>query len=313
MGFVMTVDLFYLINQAIFVFMLLSQTGLEQYRGVLLKTLESFIRTCGDNSLRWWMAFGSAIGTVRHHGFIPWDDDIDVFMPRPDYEKLKKLEVPGVRIEYVREGDGDDFPFPYVKFCDGNSTIWERQMYPSVFGVFIDVFPLDEAGEGDSEAFRQRYRRIFHRYKRSQRVYPRGSFLRRLAGLDFRGAFKVAADGLWHSRRLPFYKEAFLACDREAAAKRGGDFIVYGTSSNYRRLLLPRSVFENTVTMKFEGLDVNMAGGYDTMLRLYYGDYMQLPPYTARLSEHYHYFIDLDRRLTLDEAIDLQARRGMKV
>lgn len=287
--------------------MLLSRTEIGQYRRILLGTLREFKRICEENSLQWWMAFGSAIGAARHKGFIPWDDDVDVFMPRADYERLYTLSVPGYKI--IRAGKGEDYPFPYMKFCDGNTTIWERQMYPCVFGVFIDVFPLDEAGEGDAEAVRVRYRKVFGRYKRAQRVYPRGAFMGKIMKLDFRGAFKVVADELWHAQRIDSYREKFLHIDKEVSGRRGENYIVYGTSSDYRGLTLPRNFFEETLPMEFEGMEVNMPVGYDAMLRMYYGDYMVLPPEDKRVSGHYHYFVDLRRGLTLDEAIECMAMR----
>jgi lipopolysaccharide cholinephosphotransferase len=292
--------------------MVLSQTETERYRAILLETLKAFKKVCEDNSLRWWMAFGSAIGTVRHGGFIPWDDDVDVFMPRHDYEKFLKIKVEGYDIVGIRTaGDGEDYPFPYVKFCDGSSTIWERQTYPCVFGVFLDVFPLDETGEaGDAEDFRLRYRAAFHGYKRAQRFYPRGTFLRRLAGGDLRGAVKTAVDSLWYRPRTESLRNAFLEYESQAAQRKGGDLIVYGTSSDYRGMTMPRDRFGETVLMKFEDMEVNMPSGYDAILRAFYGDYMQLPPAPERLSGHYHYFVDLDRRLTLSEAMDRMSLQG---
>ncbi len=292
--------------------MVLSQTETEQYRAILLETLKAFKKVCEDNSLRWWMAFGSAIGAVRHRGFIPWDDDVDVFMPRSDYEKFMKIKVEGYDIVGVRTaGDGEDYPFPYLKFCDASSTIWERQTYPCVFGVFLDVFPLDEAGEdGEAESFRLRYRKAVRRYKRAQRFYPRGTFLRKISRGDLRGAVKTAIDGLWYRPRIESLRTAFMKYESLAAQKRGGDLIVYGTSSDYRGMTMARGLFGDTVRMDFEDMKVNMASGYDAILRAFYGDYMQLPPAPERLSGHYHYFVDLDRRLTLGEIVDKMPLQG---
>ena len=117
---------------------------LPQYDLKLKAVLAAFSEFCAREGLRWFISFGSAIGTVRHGGMIPWDDDIDVYMPREDFRKLLSLPDPeGYEIVHLSRSS-QPLPYTYAKFCDANSTIWEQRKYPCVIGVFIDVFPLED-------------------------------------------------------------------------------------------------------------------------------------------------------------------------
>lgn len=302
----------------------LSRKDIVRYRQILLKTFKAFSDLCDENGLEWYMAFGSAIGTVRHKGFIPWDDDIDVFMPRADYERFIGLKVHGYSIVGPRvEGDPSRYPFPYTKFCDGSSTIWERQLYPCVFGVFIDVFPLDEAfsDSRQTEAFRKAYRLNFRNYRRSLRLYQPGECRRRLRKGDFAGAVKVFLDEFRYLPKSERYMQEYLRLEHMLAQRAvqadgtadGGsarcasdcDYVVYGTNDDYWGVTMPRTWFADTIEMPFEDTKAKMPSGYDEMLRTFYGNYMELPRQEQRISNHFHYFVDLERAMGLDEVTEI--------
>lgn len=104
--------------------------------------LVSFDRFCAANGLRYYLAYGTLLGAVRHHGFIPWDDDIDVSMPRPDYERLRSL-APPEHAHFIFPDDADS-PWPFTKVCDDRTVYDEPWIHPvKGYGVFVDISPLD--------------------------------------------------------------------------------------------------------------------------------------------------------------------------
>ena len=122
-----------------------------------LETLKAFIAFCQANNLKYYAAYGTVLGAARHHGFIPWDDDIDVYMMRDDYDRYLRLMRTNPpkgyeQVEYVHD---KEYYLPFAKFCNAHSTICEWTEYRISFGNYIDVFPLDVVPDDDNE--RQRY------------------------------------------------------------------------------------------------------------------------------------------------------------
>lgn len=108
--------------------------------------MKSFDRLCTDNQLQYFASSGTAIGAIRHKGFIPWDDDIDVYMPRADYNRLMLLRKTLSGSGYAIKDLGDnEYIYAFAKYYDARTTIIETNEFPKcVIGVYIDIFPLDE-------------------------------------------------------------------------------------------------------------------------------------------------------------------------
>ncbi len=189
------------------------------YRTLLLETLTAFSDVCRQAGIRWWLAFGSAIGAVRHGGMIPWDDDVDVMMPRADYERFLRLQVPGYEILSL-SCSADDLPFGYAKFLHRGTTLIEQRRYPRPLGVFIDVFPLDAAGP-DPEAFRCAYRGALRDYVRSFRLHFWDEWCSDLFHGRWHAVFAAVKDLLLYRPRKAALRRRVLALDRRAAEVSG--------------------------------------------------------------------------------------------
>ena len=102
-------------------------------------------RVCREHNIRCYICDGTMLGAVRHGGFIPWDDDIDVCMPRPDYERFMQhaKEWLPERLEAICAENDEDYPFPFGKIQDNTTTLIERMHIDYMGGLYIDVFPID--------------------------------------------------------------------------------------------------------------------------------------------------------------------------
>ena len=127
----------------------LTETELVTWKSIITDVLKEFQKICNRHQLTYYAIGGTAIGAVRHHGIIPWDDDIDVGMPRPDYERF--LEICRTsdlgNYELVSNETHRNYNLPFPKFCNRNTTLVERMDVPCVIGLFIDIFPLDNTSD----------------------------------------------------------------------------------------------------------------------------------------------------------------------
>lgn len=267
---------------------------LPQYDLKLKAVLAAFSALCERKGLRWFISFGSAIGTVRHGGMIPWDDDIDVYMPREDFRKLLSLPDPeGYEIVHLSRSS-QPLPYTYAKFCDANSTIWEQRKYPCVIGVFIDVFPLDEVPAAQAHELRKAYSERLIAYKRGIR---RTSWKQWLHG-SLHDKVATVQDFLYYR---PFCRRSLrrlMSYDARVAALKGDKYILYDNIYPDAKVVYDKLLFAGEPVMAdFDGLKVPLPSGNDAILRQIYGDYMTPPPEDKRVSGHHQYYINLEERV----------------
>ena len=241
----------------------------------ILPILVELDRICRLHGLRYYMIGGTLIGAVRHQGFIPWDDDIDVGMPREDYMKLLSLSG-DLRDQYAIHHHGNDsgYIYPYAKIYDRTTTVTEGLVRPFTRGVWIDVFPLDGA-------YPPGLRRSVH--------IGLIEILKRLIRAKF-GAFysksisKAAA-------RYAYYAVRFFGF----FIPRRLLFLVFDKIS--MRIRFDRSDFMANLSGRYGAREVCATApcGFRVYLAGIYGDYMKLPPPEKRVADHSALHIDLSR------------------
>ncbi len=247
----------------------------QEVRRVQLDVLGAFDDFCQEHALTYALTYGSLLGAVRHQGFIPWDDDVDVMMPRTDFDHLRRH----ARIGAFRVGgaldDSRRWPVPYVKVFDPTTVVTGEGRFEPEVGVNIDVFPLDGFPEGRRPRLRRRWTAGATRLLTWQAIVdrPERSLLRQCAVATARPALE----------RLP--RQALLASVDRGAEPVLGDCA--GILVGSYQWSVPTTALLPVAQLPFEGDLRNVPAEPDTVLRRMYGEhYLSPPPLHARRSHH---------------------------
>lgn len=261
----------------------MEELSFESVRKLQLGALKGFVGACEQHGLRYFLYGGTLLGAVRHAGFIPWDDDVDVAMPRPDYLRLIELQRGGrIGVDNLRllcaEVD-EDYPFPMAKWVDDRTVLIEEGRVGYWSGVGIDVFPIDSVPDlkllsrvyfvwirwllmilyvkgSDRRTGRSRGREVVLRVGRLV-----------LSGLNYRSVVKCIHRSVW--------------------CRYGSTQFVAILSSQYGlKGRVPLGFFEEFELVEFEGTFFRAPAQWDAWLRAIYGDYMKLPARSHQISHH---------------------------
>ncbi len=271
---------------------------MEEQKQLALAILKSIADFCEQKKLRYYLAYGTMLGAIRHKGFIPWDDDIDIMMPREDYNKFL-ADYNGYN-EFYRvcsiEKD-DSYPYTMAKVFDQRTrlrdfTLWKQYSYG---GVFVDIFPIDglplKAEEQDKLFNHQQFLNLLvhgssMKYTFSHHYVDSKDSCAKIKALS-RTVLKFAAITLMH----PLSTEKLVKKVNKDAAK-----YPFGTSTNVsvlidcasgnKREILPREIFENPRLYQFEQYQFKGIANYDFYLTHLFHNYMEMPPVDRRLPHH---------------------------
>lgn len=257
-----------------------------------LEILTYFKEICRKNNLRFYLCGGCLIGALRHKGFIPWDDDVDIFMPRPDYERLarewKKIADTS-RYVYCRTGRKHIYHDAGASIRDINTTfINEHSKNDDICqGIPIEIMPIDGCPDGKIARLQQLFfAMIFSLFNVQRLPDNKGKLIRGLSKfLYFIVPSKQIRYRIWKYAQHQMTRYRWEDCHK-----------VTELIGSLKGMLLehPKRDFEQAVEVDFEGQKMPVMRGYDRYMRLIWGDYMALPPKEQQVAKHSVVYVDLN-------------------
>lgn len=257
---------------------------LDKLRRKGLEILLYFKDICEKNNLKFYFCGGCCIGAIRHKGFIPWDDDVDIFMPREDYEKLAEIweeQADTEKYSYVRTTKDHFTRLQFAMISDNETTFIKTRQWDldTNHGVRIDILPLDGCPNGRFARKMQImwgliYSMFIVREAHSSKgklFEIIGKILLALAITD-KNRYRVAK---FAEKRMSRYK--ISDCEKITELCAWYQYMV----NEY-----PKSAFEEQLYVDFEGYQLPIPVGYDDYLKMAFGDYMKLPPVESQVAKH---------------------------
>lgn len=246
----------------------------EEQKKIQMDLLDSIAEFCDRHGLRYFLGYGTLLGAIRHKGFIPWDDDIDLIMPRPDYAIFCK-EYSGCNGNYqvLYSGNDKDYAVPFAKVHDVRTRYQESYSEINNYGVFVDIFPLDGLGETKQiKKCANVYKIIHYKTIRPNKSNP---------------LLKNIAVSLLNILLFPIPLRRLLKIiERESVRFKFEDsekcYVFTESTPEYLT-----DWFSESIKTKFEDKEYSIPKEYGKILECQYGDYMQLPPEEERINKHH--------------------------
>lgn len=264
---------------------------IEQQKLIALEILKDLWAFCKRNNLRIFLAYGSLIGAIRHKGFIPWDDDIDVLMPREDYEILLNSYPATSRYKLYHNGNNPTYTKAFASLNDIRTCKLEynvRDKFSKDLCINVDIFPLDNMPDSPAEQKKvlslaldrdRKLQCLTSKYKKGRTF---SSTIKKFMGISVMRFFELI-----HIISLQSYLERTIhLIKNNVNSNTGWVACLSNPWINKSKEIVPRELFESKIMVEFEGLEFPAPIGYDKFLKSIYGDYMKLPPVSERVPHH---------------------------
>lgn len=257
-------------------------TSIEELQDIELQILEYVHKVCEEQGYRYYLAYGTLIGAIRHKGFIPWDDDIDIVMPRDDYEKLQKflLENKDENFEVMTYLNNKNYVYPFMKVIDKRTYLVEEDVrLEQNMGVYIDIFPLD--GHEEDKEFRDKMTQLIK--KRQLSCYTFKGIINKNNLINTLIRYVCIFLFYFSSTNRYIKKIDELAKSRKISESKYIDYIVL---KDIKSPNIKREWYNESIDVEFNGKSFKAPKKYHEILTADYGDYMQLPPEEQRITHH---------------------------
>lgn len=263
----------------------LTNDDLSKLKEKELEMLKLFLNICQKHDLQYYVLGGTLLGAVRHQGFIPWDDDIDVGMPRKDYQRFLQMGQHALPEGFFLQTHITDpgFPANFAKLRNDRTTFVEYSMKdcPIHHGIYIDIFPLDFYPEHFSFLFDLKH--LLLKLRITDAFSP--------------GNMKLSARLLRRLSRLlyPSVRCAVLAREQLFRSVSETACLANHCGAWGKKEAMPRSWYAEGALLPFEDLDVLAPKEYDRWLTQVYGDYQKLPPADQQIPHHHIHAFDVNQ------------------
>lgn len=259
-------------------------TDIKEIQSIALGVLVYIDKICKENNIEYSLAGGTALGAVRHGGFIPWDDDIDIVMTRPNYEKFLSVMDNTSSDKYKCLHYGKDFPnyfYRFAKVCDLSTTLEEgKYIHNRELGISVDVFPSDGVDE-------KNIKKVFKKAKyygamlmvSASKKYTKSphGFLRSVVKFFGYLYAKIWGWKHWHNKYEKLVSKYQFEDHNKTLVYCG----MYGLNE-----VFDKDIYSNLSTISFEGIIFPVVNDTDKYLKALYKNYMQLPPKEKQVSHH---------------------------
>lgn len=264
----------------------------EEVKEIELNTLLAFRNICEQEGLRYYLAFGTLLGAVRHKGFIPWDDDVDVLMPRKDYEILKRIAQDICTNDYeLLHYSFEPRYFQYfMKYCNKKTVITPSRFNNGfLYGLNIDIFPLDYFNGSDGESVRQEMINMKKEIKALEDKYwIWGNYQKGMSGTLKRILKKTLY--LMHKSKADNISKVYAEADSKLFLRVNEDGPYAAYMYDRQNALWLKKDFtgdnDETSDLLFEGYHFTGPANPDAVLAKLFGDYMTPPPPEKQISLH---------------------------
>lgn len=255
---------------------------LQELKDIELDILKFFDAFCKENNIRYYISHGTLLGAIRYKKFIPWDDDVDLLIPREDYDRMITLFQDTERYHLFAFEKDQNYLYPFAKLCDLNTRKVENGYNNGVeLGVDIDIFPLDawdnelEIAKKEAEYIhRNMFYLVLSKLKKpdSKNIIKRFAKSVAMVGCKMLGSKHFIKKIIKASTNIYQQENKYLGCKV---------WCVYGEKG-----IIPAVAFGEPIYIEFEGLMVPAPQDYDTYLTCLYGDYLPEPPKEKQKTHH---------------------------
>ena len=248
----------------------------EECKEIQLNILKIISKICKKNNLNYFLCGGTLLGAVRHKGFIPWDDDIDICLPRKDYESLLCIlkEQKDFKWLSIIDSSTPNYYYTFAKAVD-NTTVAKMEDNSTNHGIWVDIFPYDNLPQNEKK--RNRFLRKCYFFRGLIMSVTTDFSAKKIKRKYLKRIMKIITLIIGKNRVLKSYNKTVIKYNDQETEYFGNTFTPYCLNECFKK-----TWYYSSIELKFEDGSYNCPLNYDEVLKKMYGNYMQLPPINKR-------------------------------